>query len=115
MNEVTRRRFLRRSLAGGLALTLHGRSTFAAPFSKAIGANGDVRVAMIGLGELGGPGVGARGRQLIDRLRKVPNVRIIALQDARDTWALGDDEARLGGVRGRVCRGSQRTFPAQVS
>ncbi len=69
------------SAASGIALTLRGPRASAAPFSKLIGANDDIRVAVIGLGELGGPGVGARGRQLIDRLREVPNVRIVALCD----------------------------------
>jgi predicted dehydrogenase len=94
MTEVTRRRFLQGSLAGGMALTLQGRCSSAAPFSKAIGANDDVRVAVIGLGELGGPGVGARGRQLIDRLREVPNVRIVAVCDV-DRQILGREVQRF--------------------
>ncbi len=81
MALCTRRRFLQSSLVGGAALTLPGRSTIAAPFAKPTGANDDIRVAMIGLGELGGPGVGARGHQLINALRKVPGVRIVALCD----------------------------------
>ena len=81
MTRVTRRRFLRSSVAGGLALTLRDRPAVAAPFSGPVGANDEIRVAMVGLGEVGGPGVGARGRQLIDRLRKVPKVRIVALCD----------------------------------
>jgi predicted dehydrogenase len=81
MTKVTRRRFLRCSVAGGLALSLPGGRSFPAPFAKVVGANDDVRVAMIGLGELGGPGVGARGRQLIDGLREVPHARIVALCD----------------------------------
>ena len=94
MSGVTRRGFLRSSLAGGMALTLRGRSTLAAPFSRAAGANDDIRVAMIGLGELGGPGVGARGRQLIDLLRKVPAVRIAALCDV-DKQILGREMQRF--------------------
>ena len=81
MNRVTRRVFLGSSLAGSAALALHGRDAAAAPFAKPVGANDDIRVAVIGLGQLGLPGVGARGRQLIDRLRQVPNVRIVALCD----------------------------------
>lgn len=94
MAKVTRRRFLRRSVAGGLALSLPGRGSLAAPFSRAVGANDDVRVAMIGLGELGGPGVGARGRQLIDRLREVSHVRIVALCDV-DKRILAREVQRL--------------------
>lgn len=81
MNRITRRRFLRGSLASGVAATFLGGNASASPFSKPIDANQDVRVAVIGLGQLGGPGVGARGHQLIDCLRKVPNVRITALCD----------------------------------
>ena len=81
MTRVTRRGFLQGSLASGLALTVPGRHVKAAPFSKPTGANSDIRVAVIGLGQVGGPGVGARGRQLIGFLRKVPGVRIVALCD----------------------------------
>lgn len=81
MTRVTRRGFLQSSLAGGLALASRNRSAAAAPFSKSLGANDDVRVAVIGLGQLGPPGVGARGRQLIDRLQQVSGVRIVALCD----------------------------------
>lgn len=101
MAKVTRRRFLRRSVAAGLALSLPGRSSLAAPFSRVVGANDDVRVAMIGLGELGGPGVGARGRQLIDRLREVPNVRIVALCDV-DRRILAREVQRLAAWRQTV-------------
>jgi predicted dehydrogenase len=101
MAKVTRRRFLRRSVAAGLALALPGRSSLAAPFSRVVGANDDVRVAMIGLGELGGPGVGARGRQLIDRLRGVPNVRIAALCDV-DERILARETQRLAAWRQTV-------------
>jgi len=60
---------------------MRDRGTASAPFSRPLGANDGIRVAVVGLGQLGGPGVGARGRQLIDRLRQVPNVRIVALCD----------------------------------
>ncbi len=96
MAQFTRRRFLGSSLAGGLALTVPGRSTAAAPFAKPIGANEDIRVAMIGLGELGGPGVGARGHQLINALRKVSGVRIVALCDV-DKRILGREMDRFAG------------------
>ena len=95
MTGITRRGFLRSSLAGGAALSL-GRRTAAAPFSKPIGANDDVRIAVIGLGELGGPGVGARGRQLIDVARMVPGVRIVALADV-DRKILGREIERFAG------------------
>ena len=99
MTRVTRRRFLQSSFVGGLALCHHG--TMAAPFSRPLGANDDVRVAMVGLGQLGGPGVGARGRQLIDRLRKTPNVRIVALCDV-DKQILDREQQRFATWNGRV-------------
>jgi predicted dehydrogenase len=101
MARVTRRSFLQSSLAGGLALGLGDRGTAAAPFSRPLGANDDVRVAVIGLGEVGGPGVGARGRQLIDRLREVPNVRIVALCDV-DKQILDRELQRFAGWHERV-------------
>jgi predicted dehydrogenase len=101
MTRITRRRFVGSSLASSLALTLAGRGTSAAPFSRAIGANDDIRVAMIGLGELGGPGVGARGHQLIDRLRNVPGVRIAALCDV-DTQILAREVQRFATWNQRV-------------
>lgn len=101
MSRFTRRDFLRTSLAGGVALSLPGRRSTAAPADKPAGANDDIRVAMIGLGELGGPGVGARGRQLIDLLRKVRGVRIVALCDV-DKAILGREMERFAGWNQRV-------------
>lgn len=72
MARFTRRRFLHGSLASGLALSLRNRSTCAAPFARPIGANDDIRLAVIGMGRTDGPGVGGRGHQLIDLFRKVP-------------------------------------------
>ncbi len=101
MTRVTRRRFLQTSLAGGLTLAARDRCTATAPFSRPLGANDDIRVAVIGLGQLGGPGVGARGRQLIDRLREVPNVRIVALCDV-DKEILDREEQRIAAWQDRV-------------
>ncbi len=101
MARVTRRGFLRSSLTGGLALALHDRGTAAAPFARPVGANDDIRVAVVGLGQLGGPGVGARGRQLIDRLRKVPGVRIAALCDV-DTKIVEREMQRIAAWQDRV-------------
>lgn len=101
MTRVTRRRFLQSSLAGGLALAHRDRSATAAPFSRPLGANDDIRVAVIGLGQLGGPGVGARGHQLIDRLREVASVRIVALCDV-DSQILGREVKRFAGWQQRV-------------
>ncbi len=80
-----------------------GRGSCAAALSKPLGGNGDVRVAMIGLGEFGGPASAARGRQLIDQLRKVPNVRIVALCDV-DRQILGREAERFAAWREGVKR-----------
>jgi predicted dehydrogenase len=88
-------------LAGGLALTLRDRGTRAAPFSRPLGANDDIRVAVIGLGQVGGPGVGGRGRQLIDSFRKVPNLRIAALCEV-DEQILDRELRRFATWRERV-------------
>ena len=101
MTRFTRRRFMQSSLAGGLAFALGDRSTATAPFSRPIGANDDIRVAVVGLGQLGGPGVGARGHQLIDRLRQVPNVRMVALCDV-DTQILDREKQRFATWQQRV-------------
>ena len=96
MTRTTRRRFLQRSVAGGLAISSLGHSVMAAPSDQPIGANDDIRVAVIGLGELGGPGVGARGHQLINALRNVSGVRIVALCDV-DSKILGREIDRFAG------------------
>ena len=101
MTRVTRRSFLRSSVAGGVALTLRDRWAVAAPLAKPLGANDDVRVAMVGLGQVGPPGVGGRGLQLIDRLRKVPGVRISALCDV-DEQILDREMQRFATWRQRV-------------
>ncbi len=81
MPRITRRRFL-----SSTAVT----TAFAAPAlrlgrdasCRAAGPNEEIRLAIIGLGGLNVVGgVGGRGRQLIDRFRKVPGVRIAALCD----------------------------------
>jgi predicted dehydrogenase len=78
--RTTRRSFLGTSLAGGLALSLPLRGAIAAPATARVaGANGDIRIAMIGLGGPGG--VGGRGRQLLERLEKIEGVRVAALCD----------------------------------
>jgi predicted dehydrogenase len=83
MNSITRRSFLGSSLAGGMALAAPSRRCSASPFSKPIGSNDDLRVAMIGMG--GFDGVGGRGRQLIDLLKQVSGVRLTTLCDVDET------------------------------
>ena len=66
MKSITRRDFVKSSIAMGAAM--------AAPFSKARGANGDIRVGVVGFR--------GKGRHHIEMLRENPGVRIAALCDA---------------------------------
>ncbi|MCK4293269.1 MAG: Gfo/Idh/MocA family oxidoreductase, partial [Planctomycetes bacterium] len=53
MRHITRRSFMKGSLAAGVGLTL------ASPFSRVRGANEDVRVAVVGINGRGGSHIGA--------------------------------------------------------
>ena len=74
MNSVTRRGFLKNSMAVGAGLAL------ASPFSRARGANDDIRVAVMGIKGRGGSHIGA--------FDKMEGVRVVALCDVdRDQLA----------------------------
>jgi predicted dehydrogenase len=81
MPRITRRCFLSAAAtaaAFGLPALRLGRDASC----QAAGPNDEIRLAVIGLGGLNVVGgVGGRGRQLIERFRKVPGVRIAALCD----------------------------------
>ena len=66
MKNITRRNFVKSSLMTGAALAM--------PFSRARGANGDIRVATAG--------INGRGRGLIGNFHNTPGVRVVALCDA---------------------------------
>jgi len=66
MAGTTRRRFLQGSMAAGLSL--------AAPFSRARGANDDIRVAVVGIRN--------QGTNHINWFRKISGVRVVAICDA---------------------------------
>ena len=78
--NIQRRQFLKQSLASTAA--------FAIPFTRARGANNDIRVAMVGLGSH--VKIGGKGRQDINTFRKIPGVRIVALCDP-DTAILASE------------------------
>jgi predicted dehydrogenase len=65
MKSITRRDFVKSSIAGGLAL--------AAPFSRVRGANDDLRVAVAG--------IRGRGGGLMGGFREAAGVRVVALCD----------------------------------
>ena len=74
MKHITRRDFMKTSIAAGIAL--------ARPFSRARGANNDIRVAVAGFR--------SHGRTHINAYLKIPSVRVVALCDAdRDVLARG--------------------------
>jgi predicted dehydrogenase len=80
MSRLSRRRFLGGSVAAGAALW--------APYAQAVGANNDVRVAVVGLH--------GRGKNLITLFSQVDGVRIGALCDV-DSQVLDGQLQRLKG------------------
>ena len=82
MKPTTRRNFLKSSLTAGLALGLPRLVSAGEGASPAATPSNTVRLGVVGLGgiDIVG-GVGGRGRQLIARLREIPEVRIVALCD----------------------------------
>ena len=67
MKSLTRRTFLKGSLAGGAAAAL-------APYSRVLGANNDIRVAVVGFR--------SQGSNHIKWFGDIPGVRVVALCDA---------------------------------
>jgi len=68
---MKRRDFLKASIAVGSALSLPG--------SRALGANDDIRIGVIGIGSF--IKIGGKGRGDIRDFRKIPGVRVVALCD----------------------------------
>ena len=81
MKQISRRDFLRRTAAASAALALPASSWALAP-----GANGDIRVAVIGFN--------GRGGDHIEGFLRLPGVRVVALCDA-DRNVLRAGEKRL--------------------
>jgi hypothetical protein len=71
MNGLNRRRFLRNSLAAGAVLAM--------PSSRILGANSDIRLAVIGVGSH--VKIGGMGRNEIAAYLKIPGIRFAALCD----------------------------------
>lgn len=87
--KTNRRDFLRRSAAAGTALALPGGllSLRGAPApGSVLGANGDIRVAVVGFN--------SRGMDHINGFRKLPGVRLVALCDV-DRTVLDREATRL--------------------
>jgi len=66
MSQLTRRRFVKTTFAAGLAAAI-------LPTDRALGANSDIRVAVVGFN--------SRGKGLISGFQGVPGVRVAALCD----------------------------------
>jgi predicted dehydrogenase len=104
MKSIARRQFLQGSVAGGLAFALQGRATAGQSGAQAPGPNGEIRLAVIGLGGINTVGgVGGRGRQLVSRFRAVRGVRIVALCDVDQ--AILDHEVQQFKDRGESVAG----------
>lgn len=71
---LSRRRFLGASAKGFL-----GGILSAAPFSRVLGANGDIRLGVVGIGSR--VKIGGMGRNEIRSFRRIPGVRIVAICD----------------------------------
>ena len=71
MKRIKRRDFIKNSLATGIALTT--------PFSKVLGANDDIHMAIVGVGS--NVKIGGKGKGEIRDFRKIPGVRVMALCD----------------------------------
>ncbi|MBN1845945.1 MAG: Gfo/Idh/MocA family oxidoreductase [Sedimentisphaerales bacterium] len=74
MKRLTRRNFMKRSLAAGAALAYSGRTIPAATNTRVRGANEDIRVAVVG--------VGGQGSNHIGYFHGLPGVRVVAVCDA---------------------------------
>jgi predicted dehydrogenase len=75
MTHITRRQFVKGSVAAGLGMT------FAAPMSRVLGANNDIRVAVVGINGRGGSHISAFG--------DMKGVRVVAFCDV-DQKVLGN-------------------------
>jgi len=97
MRRLTRRQCIR----GGVAAAAGAAAIATVPravWSRPLGANGDVRVAVVG--------VGRRGTALLQAFGELPGVRVVALCDADRTFL----HARAAGLRKR--NEKVRTFVA---
>jgi predicted dehydrogenase len=82
MTQTTRRHFVRHAIAGGAALALPQLVLGGEQPSQVGSPSEQVRIGIVGLGGINVVGgVGGRGRQLIDGLRKVPGARVVAVCD----------------------------------
>ncbi len=96
-SALNRRSFLKVAATGALGIGGIPRMSAAPASPRPVGANGDVRIAVVGMGDAE-IGIGGRGRQLIGSLQKVPGVRLVAFCDVDQRFL--DREARPMADRG---------------
>src|SRR3954462_15037016 len=73
MNKISRRRFVRNSLLTAAALKAWPMIAQTSTRSRVMGANGDIRYAVVGFN--------SRGTEHINGMAKVPGTRLVALCD----------------------------------
>ena len=76
MNTPSRRTFIKGSVATGAGILA---SVALPPYARALGANNDIRIGVVGVGS--SVKIGGKGKQDIRKFRKYPGVRIVALCD----------------------------------
>ncbi len=106
MKRVTRRDFVKTSMAAGLAFGAPRLGRAATAGTENAGPNGELRLAVIGMGSFETPGnVGGRGHQLIGFLRETPGVKVVTLCDV-DTALLQREAADMSkrGEKVATCR-----------
>ena len=90
MSNLNRRDFLKTSIYAGAAMAM------ASPFSRARGANDDIRMAVIG--------TGGKGRGHCSDWSRMQGVRLVAICDADEAQM---DQVRIGGGGGGFGRRGQ--------
>ena len=93
MNKIPRRRFIRNTLMAAAAFKAFPLLAQTSVRSKVIGANGDIRYAIVGLN--------GRGKNHIDAMGKIPGTRLVALCDV-DSAVLGKELQKQKDAGGQV-------------
>src|SRR5262245_1578598 len=77
MKDKARRQFLKQSIGLGAGTALLTRATSAAAYSRVLGANDRIRIALIGCGGM--------GRYDLRDVLKIKNIECVALCDVDDS------------------------------
>lgn len=79
MRHISRRKFLQRATGASVSWRLFASGVALAPFARVLGANQDVRLAVVGVGS--NVKIGGKGKADIRDFRRIPGVRVVALCD----------------------------------